>query len=526
MEEICEDNNCIVRAFENNPISILKEQDGNRKKYYFKASDIGKVLDIVNIRTSIINFDEDEKVVRTTYSSNSGNPDTIFLSSQGVYRLLYNSKKPIAKKFRKWAGAILDDIIFNESKELKRQLQEKEKLLIEKDLEFINQSKIEKHNFLLDKFSYKRCIYVMEVEKDKIKIGSTGDINSRKNNLKDVFGVCLFVDVFECEYYREVEQNILVALRKHLYKEKINGHFSKEIILLTDQFNYAQLVRIVKEEIKKHNQYMEELQSISYYKNKISELQTCIVEKQLIIQKLLHEKLNDKQLTEIFNVVQPITPIQTPSVQKEQVEIVAKGRQIQEIDPDNLDVIKKIYKSMIYALRENSGYEKHAIQKAIKNNTIYKGSRWLYVEHHQNPNIVNNISPTVDSSQPEQKCIVKINKERTKITECFTGITQLRKKYKMGDVKINYIINNNTLFDNGYFKKMTDCPPELLKDVELPRMVSKKAKSIKQTNINTKQEKIYKSLNDLYIKMGISSKKLEDIIKNKQIFRESNWQYI
>ena len=81
-----------------------------------------------------MNFDEDEKVVRTTYSSNSGNPDTIFLSSQGVYRLLYNSKKEIAKKFRKWAGNILDDIIFNESDELKLQI-ENQKLLLEQEKE-------------------------------------------------------------------------------------------------------------------------------------------------------------------------------------------------------------------------------------------------------------------------------------------------------------------------------------------------------------------------------------------------------
>ena len=125
LEEIKTDNNCIVKAFENNPISILEEDLDNKRVYYFKASDIGKVLDIVNIRTSIVNFDEDEKVVRTTYSSNSGNQDTIFLTSRGVYRLLYSSKKEIAKKFRKWASDILDDIIFNQSKELQRQLEEK-----------------------------------------------------------------------------------------------------------------------------------------------------------------------------------------------------------------------------------------------------------------------------------------------------------------------------------------------------------------------------------------------------------------
>jgi prophage antirepressor-like protein len=61
IEEIKTDNNCIIKAFENNPISILKENIEDKRVYYFRASDIGKVLGIVNIRTSIMNFDEDEK---------------------------------------------------------------------------------------------------------------------------------------------------------------------------------------------------------------------------------------------------------------------------------------------------------------------------------------------------------------------------------------------------------------------------------------------------------------------------------
>ena len=129
IEEIKEDNNCIVKAFENNPISIIRENIGDKKIYYFKASDIGKSLGIVNIRSTIQNYDDDERVVRKVYDPQGTPQDTIFLSSQGSYRLLYNSKKEIAKKFRKWAGNILDDIIFNESKELKRQLEEKDKLI-------------------------------------------------------------------------------------------------------------------------------------------------------------------------------------------------------------------------------------------------------------------------------------------------------------------------------------------------------------------------------------------------------------
>lgn len=128
-EEIKEDNNCIIQAFENNPISILHEDINNKKIYYFKASDVGKVLGILNIRQTIQNYEEDERVVRKVYDPQGTLQDTIFLSSRGVYRLLYSSKKEIAKKFRKWAGAILDDIIFNESVELKRQLEEKDKLI-------------------------------------------------------------------------------------------------------------------------------------------------------------------------------------------------------------------------------------------------------------------------------------------------------------------------------------------------------------------------------------------------------------
>ena len=103
-EEIKEDFNCIIKAFENNNVSIIHDDINNKKTYWFKASDVAKVLDLTNIRVSVQNYDDTEKGVRKAYSSHSGNQETLFLSSQGIYRLLYSSKKPIAKNFRKWIG--------------------------------------------------------------------------------------------------------------------------------------------------------------------------------------------------------------------------------------------------------------------------------------------------------------------------------------------------------------------------------------------------------------------------------------
>lgn len=54
---------------------------------------------------------------------------------------------------------------------------------------------------------------------------------------------------------------------------------------------------------------------------------------------------------------------------------------------------------MIHVLHDNKTYDKQAILNAIKNNTIYKGFRWLFVEHNQNPGVVNDIKETVVSAR-------------------------------------------------------------------------------------------------------------------------------
>ena len=107
-----------------------------------RASDVANVLEMSHVyRSSIQNYTDKEKGVRKIHTL-GGAQDIIFLSSHGVYRLLYNSKKKLAQKFREWVGDILDDIIFNNSKELTKQLKEFELKLQIKDSELNNQKQI------------------------------------------------------------------------------------------------------------------------------------------------------------------------------------------------------------------------------------------------------------------------------------------------------------------------------------------------------------------------------------------------
>ncbi len=310
-------------------------------------------------------------------------------------------------------------------------------------------------------------------------------------------------------------------------RDLFDNHISKEVVKLSDTFNYNQLVRIVKEEIDKYEKYMFWKESNEHIVN--SELLDLLKENNTILKNiqsnLIKNSTNTLPETLPINTLPPINTISPTNILQTNTTQGSRGRKIQEIDPDNLNVIKKIYPSMIYALRENNDYDKQSIQKAIKNNTIYKDSRWLFVERNQSPNIVNNIKDTVVNNQPEYNYIVKVNLEQTQIIQFLTGIGEMRSLYKIGNNKINLILEKKSAFDNAYFMRVTDCPQYLLENYTLPIKKSKKAKSIKSTNIHNKEIKIYKSITELNIKTGITYVKIRDIIKNKRVVNECEWEY-
>ena len=303
IEEIKEDNNCIVKAFENNPIAILQEDINNKKVYYFKASDIGKALKLTNIAVSIQHYDEDERVIRKAYDTTNREQDTTFLTSQGVYRLLYNSKKESAKKFRKWAGDILDDIIFNESKELKRQLEEKDKLHKleleeQEDLTRSTQLALEaekiKFQLHLNKKFYKSIpcerVYAyksnMNDPNSAMTLGKTGNIARRESeyNTHNKTGQMTYSK--KCYDESLTERVIHHILDKHrIHKDQewfnINEDLSKEVInisqLILDEFipytdlflkyNVYDKIKNILDEIKINENIVDEIKENIIYSN-------------------------------------------------------------------------------------------------------------------------------------------------------------------------------------------------------------------------------------------------------------------
>lgn len=65
------------------------------------AQDICDVLEIANVSQALEDFDDDEKGISNTYTL-GGSQSMLTLKEAGLYKLLFRSRKPIAKRFTKW----------------------------------------------------------------------------------------------------------------------------------------------------------------------------------------------------------------------------------------------------------------------------------------------------------------------------------------------------------------------------------------------------------------------------------------
>lgn len=93
-------NDIQVFDFEDNAVRVI-DIDGEP---WFVAADVARVLDIKNSRDAVADLDDDEKGVATT-DTLGGRQEMRIINESGLYNLIFRSRKPEAKKFRKWVTA-------------------------------------------------------------------------------------------------------------------------------------------------------------------------------------------------------------------------------------------------------------------------------------------------------------------------------------------------------------------------------------------------------------------------------------
>ena len=86
---------------------------GTVEEPLFLAKDVAEVIEHSNVAMMLKNIDEDEKVINNVYTLD-GNQDMLFLTEYGLYEVLMQSRKPIAKAFKKEVKKILKALRLNQ----------------------------------------------------------------------------------------------------------------------------------------------------------------------------------------------------------------------------------------------------------------------------------------------------------------------------------------------------------------------------------------------------------------------------
>ena len=96
-----EGSNIIPFSFEGSQVRVL-DQVGES---WWVLTDVCKVLEIRNAPDAANRLDEDEKSTVVTTDSGNPNADRTIINESGLWSLVLTSRKPAAKRFKKWITA-------------------------------------------------------------------------------------------------------------------------------------------------------------------------------------------------------------------------------------------------------------------------------------------------------------------------------------------------------------------------------------------------------------------------------------
>lgn len=334
---------------------------------------------------------------------------------------------------------LLHEVIEEESNELKLQLEQKnneiinieiknkekfnKKLLIEKDLQ--------REKILLREFgSIGSIIYIIKVKSNLngtyiIKIGESRiGILNRYNEHKIKYEEILLLDCFIVNKSKDFET--FLHNHENIKNNRVNdlkGHENeRELFLIGKNLTYNILNNIIKNNIKYFNDVNEsDIEKLRLECEKLKLLNSLNNDKinydhdsnyLIVLNKIENiEKLNKEILEKINNM-----QIKTTNNFNETLPTL--GPRLQKINPDNFQIFK-IYESVSECMKENSIIKRPSINKAILENTIYHGFRWLLVDRDLDPNIIYNIEKTKETLIKNIGYVAKLNKDKTEILNIY-----------------------------------------------------------------------------------------------------------
>lgn len=375
---------------------------------------------------------------------------------------------------------LLQDVIHEESNELKLQLDQIK-------LDYTNKSNninaIEKEKMLLREFGLIGAIvYIVKVKSYQtgeyvIKIGeSRKGITSRYNEHKSSYDEILLLDCFMCKRSKDFE-NFLHNHDKIKFSRvsDLKGHENeRELFLIGKNLSYKTLLDIINMNIKQYNEFdieklYQEIESIKQLitlpvlnNNDNSLLQELVSINKLLLNKVDNlEKSNQNLEKSNKEILEKLNSNQTKTTTGFNEPLPTIGARLQQINPETMQLVK-VFETVSECLKINSNYKRPSLDKAVRENTIYHGFRWLYVDRELEPNTIYSIIPTKQTKIQHNDYIVKLNQEKTEILNIYLDRKSacISNSYK-SDSSLDEPVKSGSLYKGFYYILYNDCSDEL-----------------------------------------------------------------
>ena len=495
----------IVKAFNANDLHTEVIIKGTLDDPLFRASDVGVVLDMVNIRATIVDFDDSEKRAVNTVDGTGRLQDITFLTEKGLYKVLFRSRKPIAQKFQNWVCDVIKEIrvtgIYNMQKEIDKKQEELEKTKDEMasledtkkkeyETKLEKEKVLEREKILLKEYdTASSIVYIIKVKslehvgKYIIKIGeSRRGISGRYNEHKSKYEECVLLDCF-CVHRSKDFENFIhnhESVRLNRVTDLKNHEKEHELFLIGRNLSYQTLHQIITSNMKNFNEV-----NNSSLELEIEKLKLLIQMKEEKNENpLLHDLVNSvdrlansvKQLSAKVDANEKRTKEMMEKMSASQVKtttgfntaLVTLGPRLQKIHSDTLELVK-VYESVSEAMKENPDIKRPSMNKAVRENTVYHGYRWLLVDRDLDPNVIHDVLPTKKVRPQVVGYIAQLNGDKTKILNVYIDRKTAAQLNGYESSGLDVPVKKSTISRGFYYKLYDDCDEELRETFELER---------------------------------------------------------
>jgi hypothetical protein len=508
-----------------------------------------KVLLLPPEQQSLCATDEDKSSCATKDARGGYNKENIMLTIKTFKSFCLKAGTKKADEIHEYyikMEEVLQQVLQEESNELKQQLiqckenaiQIADKCKQDYEQKLFKEKQLERQQILLGEFGTIGSIfYIIKVKTFEngqyiVKIGESRiGITGRYNEHKSKYDECLLLDCFLVNRSKDFES--FIKCNASITPSKVTnlpGHETEqELFLIGNKLSYKTLLNIIKSNIKGFNDNNNEIKKLELELEILKCKQTmaqppsndnAVLQELLNANKVMMNKIDTLENSN-KEMMQKLNSMQTKVVSNFNEPLANVGPRLQCINPETLQLIK-VYETVTECMKENNKIKRPSINKAIEQNTVYCGFRWLLVDRQLDPNIITHIEPTKPTRLQNLGYIAKLNKDKTEIINVYLDRkTAAECNGYASSSSLEHIVKNGILSNESYYALYDNCEEDLKEDLvakngDADPLLYKNGVGQFDSSLNLVREFACKY--DCIKMLHISDKTLEKALKNNVMY--------